>query len=104
MKRFRNLLIAGTMVIFTISCGDKTAPPEPLLPVPSEKQLAWHKLEQYAFVHFTTNTFTGKEWGFGDEDPDIFNPTELNTDQWVQIRINILDSRACPVVSNVEIY
>lgn len=85
MKQFQNLLIAWIMVITFISCDDKTTPPKPLLPVPSEKQLAWHKLEMYAFVHFTTNTFTGKEWGFGDENPDIFNPTELNTDQWAKI-------------------
>ena len=60
-------------------------PPKAVLPVPSEKQLAWHELEQYAFVHFTTNTFTGKEWGFGDESPSIFNPSEVNTEQWAKV-------------------
>ncbi|NOU75743.1 alpha-fucosidase [Paenibacillus sp. LMG 31458] len=52
---------------------------------PSERQLLWQQMEFYAFVHFGMNTFTGKQWGFGDEDPSLFNPTEFDANQWVQI-------------------
>lgn len=69
-----------------LSCGSKVneiAPPEPVLPVPSEAQMDWHEMELIAFIHFTTNTFTNKEWGYGDESPSIFDPTELDVDQWM---------------------
>lgn len=51
--------------------------------VPNENQLRWLELEQYAFIHFGVNTFTGKQWGEGDEDEAIFDPKKLDCDQWV---------------------
>ena len=51
--------------------------------VPSEKQLRWFEMEQYAFVHFGVNTFTDREWGDGTELEFIFNPEKLDCDQWV---------------------
>jgi alpha-L-fucosidase len=69
-------------ICLTAHAQKKVLPPAPLLPIPSEKQMAWHEMELNAFVHFTTNTFTDKEWGYGDEQPDVFNPSELNTQQW----------------------
>ena len=74
------------LLIVFLSCGSKEIPtPEPLEPVPSPQQLAWQDLEYYAFVHFNMNTFTDLEWGKGDEDPALFNPSELDCRQWTRV-------------------
>jgi alpha-L-fucosidase len=52
--------------------------------VPSEKQLRWQQLELTAFLHFGINTFTGNEWGNGQDSPELFNPTALDCRQWVK--------------------
>ncbi|MCS3556153.1 hypothetical protein EDF66_10376 [Sphingobacterium sp. JUb20] len=55
------------LCLFFVICNKAFAQqvklPIPDGPVPSERQIQWHELEMYGFVHFTMNTFTGKEWG-----------------------------------------
>ena len=52
--------------------------------VPTPQQLEWQQMEFTAFLHFGINTFTGNEWGNGQDSPEIFNPSELDCEQWVR--------------------
>ncbi|MDF1574889.1 MAG: alpha-L-fucosidase [Bacteroidales bacterium] len=81
MKYFIPALLALTLLV---SCH-QPPPPAALGPVPSERQLLWHQLEFYAFVHFNMNTFTDMEWGTGGESPELFNPSELDCRQWARV-------------------
>ncbi|MEZ4809940.1 MAG: alpha-L-fucosidase [Allomuricauda sp.] len=64
----------------------KPVPPDidPNAVVPSRNQVAYQNMELIGFVHFTINTFTDKEWGYGDESPTLFNPTQMDVEQWIQ--------------------
>lgn len=81
MKKLSLLLFSALL----LSYCSQVKPPEPFGPVPSDRQLAWHEMEYYMFVHFTVNTFTDKEWGFGDEKESVFNPTDLDCRQWAKV-------------------
>lgn len=78
------LLLSAIIICLCLACNNGKAP-EPYGPLPSQGQLNWHALETYAFIHFNMNTFTGQEWGMGNEDPALFNPTDLDCRQWVDI-------------------
>jgi len=54
------------------------------LPRPTPSQWLWQRDEFAMFVHFGVNTYTDREWGLGNEDPAIFNPTALDARQWAR--------------------
>lgn len=57
---------------------------------PDEKQLKMlRETPFYLFVHFSPNTYTGREWGDGTEDPAIFDPEELDCEQWAKAALSV---------------
>ncbi len=57
----------------------------PCGPIPNENQLRWQDMEMYAFIHYALNTYTDEEWGFGNEDLKLFNPSNLDCRQWARV-------------------
>ena len=85
MLRFVKIVfVCASVAVGLVAAAAAQAPPAPYLQTPSPRQLAWHRQEYYAFVHFGHNTFTNEEWGWSQSTPDVFNPTDLDTDQWAQ--------------------
>ncbi|MFJ1474103.1 alpha-L-fucosidase [Capnocytophaga cynodegmi] len=83
MKTTRTLIfLAITGLLFSCKTIKE---PKAVGAIPSQRQLDWHQLEYYAFIHFNMNTFTDMEWGLGDEKPEKFNPTNLDVNQWVRV-------------------
>ena len=72
------------MMACFVSCNQVDAP-APITPVPTQEQVEWQKMENYAFVHFGLNTFNDLEWGYGNTPAETFNPTNLDCEQWVRI-------------------
>lgn len=72
-------------LISTITAQELINSPKSFGPLPTQKQIEWHEMEFYAFIHFSLNTFTNKEWGYGDESPQLFNPTALDVRQWARV-------------------
>ncbi|QZT35953.1 alpha-L-fucosidase [Halosquirtibacter xylanolyticus] len=80
MRKLTTILLA----LLFIQCTHTPAP-EKLGPTPAPRQLAWQEMEFYAFIHFSMNTFTDDEWGYGDKSPKLFNPTDLDCRQWARV-------------------
>ena len=75
------LSISIALLLATVACSRI----EPYGPVPTEAQLAWQRMEINMFCHFGPNTFTGAEWGSGEEAAEVFAPKALDCRQWVDV-------------------
>ncbi|MCQ2365812.1 MAG: alpha-L-fucosidase [Akkermansia sp.] len=77
------VILGGIAITSTSGVSQNTAPPAPYGAVPTEQQIKWQRMEWYAFVHFGLNTYTNREWGYGDEDPTLFNPSKFDANKIV---------------------
>lgn len=83
--RIRLFIVLGIFNLLAKCYGQATIP-APVYPIPNENQMRWQEMEYYAFIHFSTNTFTDQEWGYGaPEDAALFNPSDLDCDQWARV-------------------
>ncbi len=85
MKRKLILLMSYMSLTALGSLFAAVPPPAPYGPVPSARQLEWEEMEFVGFAHFTVDTFTGKEWGYGDENENVFNPTAFDAGQIARV-------------------
>ena len=83
MKAKKYLL--STFIGVTLFVNAQAQMPSTCGPVPSENQLRWQAMEMYAFIHYSLNTYTDQEWGFGNEDLKLFNPSSLDCRQWARV-------------------
>ena len=85
----RKIFLYTLTTILLFSCynttkhADNNRVPTEVLPVPSQEQIDWQKLETYAFIHFGLNTYNDLEWGYGNTPASTFNPVNLDCEQWV---------------------
>ena len=45
------------------------------------KRIAVDDIDAIGLVHFSVNTFTDREWGYGNESESVFNPTAFDPDR-----------------------
>lgn len=79
----KHLFTIITLLLLSL-LGSGQSDIQPNKVIPSPKQVAYQSMEMVGFIHFSMNTFTDKEWGYGDESPSLFNPQKLDAEQWVK--------------------
>ncbi len=78
-------IITLNILLLTLQCYCQVS-----IITPKPHQIKWHDAELGAIFHYDLHVFDGIRYGQGNnrinpfEDYNIFNPTNLNTDQWVQ--------------------
>ncbi len=77
--------LLSTIILCCVALAMNAQSIMPCGPVPTKNQLRWQEMEMYAFIHYSLNTYTDQEWGFGNEDPKLFNPSHLDCRQWARV-------------------
>lgn len=77
----RSFLFCWTALLSGVLCAQDA--PKPYGVLPTKRQLLWHETEMYCIIHFGVDTYTDKEWGYGDEDPALVNPSHFDAMQIV---------------------
>lgn len=72
------------IILSSLTCCTVRKAPTPILPVPTEAQIHWQRMQTYAFVHFGLNTYNDLEWGYGNTPMATFCPDTLDVEQWVR--------------------
>ncbi len=83
MSLYQKVILFFLVIVFA-SC-QQSEPPQPYGTCPSEAQLNWHEMEYFSLVCYGLNSYTEEEWAYGDVNPKLFNPSDLNTDQWAKV-------------------
>jgi alpha-L-fucosidase len=81
-------ILYSTMQVISNSDSDAVIAEKAAKVLPRANQTDWMRLERTFFLHFGVNTVNGVEWGSGREEPSIFNPTELDANQWLSAMQN----------------
>ena len=79
------IIMMTAMLSMGMSAFAQVSSPKPYGPLPSKNQLRWQEMEMYAFIHYSMNTYTDQEWGYGNEDLSLFNPSDLDCRQWARV-------------------
>lgn len=85
MKKQWKVLVLAFPLLLLGSIGMSAQELPKTLPTPTPNQLRWQDMEMYAFIHYSLNTYTDQEWGFGNESPLLFNPADLDCRQWASV-------------------
>lgn len=89
MRPFHSIVVRLLFAGLLLSCPLtrlRAGEPAPVHPLPTQRQLKWHEAEFYAFFHYGMNTFTGQEWGYGDEPETLYAPkSRPDPRQWLEV-------------------
>ena len=84
--KLKTLFFVSLLSCIMFACmGNKVKEPKPCGPLPAERQIKLQDMEMYAFIHYSLNTYTDQEWGYGNESPQLFNPSDLDCRQWARV-------------------